>query len=182
MTASAARRVGSAAPTAVLSVSLLVLVGLGLAPRFGFYRTVTVLSGSMTPTFARGDVIVVTPEPLRAVRAGQVITYEIPIGDRHTETHRVIRVDRAGRRPIVVTKGDANRSADPWRAVLHGDTAWRYRFRVPFIGYAILALRERFVYQVAVLLLPALLAAYALFTIWRAPSGRSRRLGTSSRA
>ena len=31
-------------------------------------------------------------------------------------------------------------------------------------------------------LLPALLAAYALFTIWRAPSGRSRRLGTGSRA
>jgi signal peptidase len=164
-----------------LGSSLLVLIALGLAPRLGFYRTVTVLSGSMTPTFARGDLIVVTPEPFRALRVGQVITYEIPIGDRHTETHRVIRLERAGRRPVVVTKGDANRSADPWRASLHGDTAWRYRFRIPFLGYAILALRAKFVYRAAVLLLPALLAVYALFKIWRT-SGRSDRLRTSSRA
>src|SRR2546422_7239587 len=94
-----AGRVSSACGTAVLGAALVVLVGLGLAPRLGFYRTVTVLSGSMTPTFARGDLIVVTPEPLRAVHVGQVITYEIPIGDRHIETHRVVRVDRAGTHP-----------------------------------------------------------------------------------
>src|SRR5207247_531606 len=133
-------------------------------------------------TFARGDLIVVTPEPLGALRAGQVITYEIPIGDRHIETHRVIRVDRAGRRPVIVTRGDANRSADPWRASLHGDTAWRYRFRVRFAGYAILALRTRIVSAAAVLVLPAMLAAYVLFRIWRVSSSRSGPFGTSSGA
>src|SRR5207253_2946817 len=124
------------AGTAAVVLAALALVGLGLVPRLGLYRPLTVLSGSMRPVFAPGDVVIVTPEPLRDVRVGQVITYEIPIADRHTETHRVVRVLHRGSRPIVVTKGDANTTADPWKAELHGNVVWRYRFRIPMLGRA----------------------------------------------
>jgi signal peptidase len=163
------RALARAGTTALVAVSVVALVGVGLGPRLGFYRTLTVLSGSMEPTFAPGDVVVVTREPVRDVRAGQIITYAIPISDRHVETHRIVRVVRGGANPIVVTKGDANETADPWQAELNGGAVWRYRFRVPMLGRAIVALRDPLVHRLTVLMLPALLALYGLALIWRRP-------------
>jgi signal peptidase len=163
------RLIARIATTAMVVVAVVALLGLGLGPRLGYYRTLTVLSGSMRPALAQGDVVIVTPELLRDVRVGQVITYGIPIGDHHTETHRVVRVIRGGNRPVVITKGDANRTADPWKAALSGNEVWRYRFRIPLAGRAIVALREPLVHRVTVLLLPALLALYGLTRIWRRP-------------
>jgi len=153
--------------TAAVFVAVLTLVGVGLGPRLGYYRSLTVLSGSMRPAFAPGDVVIVTAEPTRDVRAGQVITYAIPVGDHHVETHRVVRVVRGGDDPVVITKGDANSTADPWKAELSGPTVWRYRFRIPMLGHAIVALRDPLVHKLTVLLLPALLALYGLAQIWR---------------
>ena len=155
--------------TVAVVVAVLALAGLGLAPRLGLYRPLTVLSGSMRPVFAPGDVVVVTPERLRDVRAGQIITYAIPISDRHVETHRVVRIIRGGDHPVVITKGDANTAADPWKAELRGDKVWRYRFRLPSLGRAIVVLREPLAHKLTVLLLPALLALYWLVGIWRRP-------------
>ena len=161
------RVAASLAGTAVLTSAVLVLVGVGLGPRLGYYRSLTVISGSMQPAFAPGDVVIVTPEPVRDVRPGQVITYAIPVGDHHVETHRVVRVLRRGDHPVVVTKGDANATADPWKAELQGSQVWRYRFRIPLVGHAIVALREPLVHKLTVLLLPVLLALYGLARIWR---------------
>jgi signal peptidase len=167
------RALARSASTALLVLSAVALLGIGLGPRLGFYRTLTVLSGSMQPTFAPGDVVVVTREPIRDVRPGQIITYAIPISDHHVETHRIVRVLRGGAHPVVVTKGDANRTADPWQAELNGATVWRYRFRVPVLGRAIVALRDPLVHRITVLLLPVLLALYGLARIWRRPEEAS---------
>src|SRR5207248_1376169 len=66
-------------------------------------------------------------EPVRDVRMGQVISYRIPIGDHHVQTHRVIKVLHTDGNVIVQTKGDANTAPDPWKAELHGTTAWQVR-------------------------------------------------------
>src|SRR5438128_2158506 len=50
-------------------------VGIALLPRLGLYRTETVLSGSMRPTFDPGDLIIVRPMPVEQVRVGDVISY-----------------------------------------------------------------------------------------------------------
>ena len=44
------------------------------------------------PAFSPGDAVVVTPEPTSDVRVGQIISYHIPIGDHHVETHRIVRI------------------------------------------------------------------------------------------
>jgi len=157
---------GGALGTGALAGACAALLALGAGPALGLYRTVTVLSGSMRPTFSPGDVIVVTPEPARDLRVGQVISYRIPVDGRPIETHRVVRIIQPGDEPIVQTKGDANNADDPWQAKLHGRTLWRFRFRVPLVGYPILALRTRLVHWLLVVLAPALLALYALFTVW----------------
>lgn len=147
--------------------ALAVLVAVAVGPRLGLYRMETVLSGSMQPTFRPGDVIIVTPEPVTAVRPGQVISYQIPIGDHHVESHRVVRVLERGTHPVIITKGDNNAEADPWRAQLTSDTAWRERLVIPVAGRLIIWMRQPLLQRVCVLGIPILLAVWWLIGIWR---------------
>jgi signal peptidase I len=159
----------AAVGNAVVAVSLLALVLVGIGPRLAGYRTLTVLSGSMRPTFSPGDLVVVTRERAADLRVGDVISYQVPVGARQVETHRVIRIVRRLPTPIVVTKGDANDHADPWTAELHGETLWRYRFAVPWAGTVVVALRNPLLEKTALFFLPLLLAAIGLARIWGTP-------------
>jgi signal peptidase len=158
---------------ALLALALTLFLALGLLPRLGLYSPVTVLSGSMRPTFSPGDMVIVVPEPVGAVRVGQVISYHVPEGAHQVETHRIVRILRGGAHPIVQTQGDANNWPDPWTAKLEGKTAWRMVAVVPRLGYLVNALRSRSVRLVAVFLAPALLALLVLFEIWGG-AGRGR--------
>jgi signal peptidase len=113
--------------------------------------------------------VVVTPEPIREVRVGQVISYHIPVGDHHVQSHRVIKVLRGGAHPLVRTKGDANAAPDPWTARLNGDTAWQVRAVVPKAGWAIVWLRTPAIRRLAIFAVPLLLAILGLWRIWGAP-------------
>ena len=151
----------------VLGLAVAALATVVLGPRLGLVQVETVLSGSMAPTFEPGDLVIVVPEPLTDVRAGQVLSFQAPTPGHRVETHRVARVVNPGPHPVIVTKGDANSAPDPWRARLHGATAWRMVAVIPHAGAAIRALRTPWVHAVAVLLVPLLLAAAALHAIWR---------------
>ncbi|HEX2040057.1 MAG TPA: signal peptidase I [Acidimicrobiales bacterium] len=153
-----------------LAFSLLLLLAVGLGPRTGAYRTVTVLTGSMRPTMAEGSVIVTTPVPARSLRVGDVITYRIPVEDRRVVTHRVVEIVRGGDRPVVRTKGDANASPDGWVAELKGGTVWKVRATVPQLGWVLEWLRRPQARQLLVLGVPLLSLVLLLRDIWRRPS------------
>jgi signal peptidase len=163
------RAAGNLALRVAVTGSLAVLLAVGILPHFGWYRTETALSGSMEPYFSPGDMLVVTPEPLREVRPGWVISYHVPLGDHHVQTHRVIEVVRGGDHPLVRTKGDANKAADPWVAKLHGSKAWRVRKIVPHAGQLIVWLRQPTVHYLTLFLAPFLLALVWIVRIWRSP-------------
>ena len=154
----------------VLCLSLLFFLAVGVGPHLFHYRTLTVLSGSMRPTFAPGDMLLVTPQAADQLRVGQVITYAIPIGDQHVETHRVVKILRREPTPIIITKGDANKAADPWQAELQGNEVWRVRGHAPKLGLLINSLRAPLIKLLAVLVAPFVLVALWLFEIWR-PQG-----------
>lgn len=172
--AQAPAAVAAGACSLLLVGSLVALVALGVAPRVLGYRPVVVLSGSMTPTFRAGDVILVRQVPAERLHVGDVITYHIPIGDLHVESHRVVRIVSGGREPVVVTKGDANAYADPWQAKLHGGFVWRTVHVLPRIGYGVVLLRDSRLRPLLVVCLPALLVLLGLAQIWRGalPEGR----------
>jgi signal peptidase len=151
----------------VLAVAIATLALIGVGPRLFGYQIETVLSGSMRPTFAAGDVVVVTPEPAADVRVGQIISYHIPVGDKHVETHRVIRIVSGGPRPVVVTKGDANATPDPWQARLVAPQVWRERAVIPKLGYVIHVFRQSWLRPATVIVAPLLLALLLLGRIWR---------------
>lgn len=137
-----------------------------VGPRLLGYETMTVLSTSMSPTFNPGDVIVVTRQPAASVRAGQIISFHIPTGDHHVVTHRIATVVSVDGRPVIQTKGDANTTADPWTARLDGTSVWRYRLRLPLLGYPLLRLREPLVRAACLYGAPLLLLLLVLGQMW----------------
>ncbi|MEU2351138.1 signal peptidase I [Modestobacter sp. NPDC049651] len=148
------------------ALALFALVAVG--PHVLHYRTLTMLTGSMTGTIDVGDVAVVTPLPVADVQPGMVISYHIPVDDHRLVTHRVVTVEHGDAGTVTVeTKGDANESADPWKATLRGDTAWQVRGVVPHVGTAIQWLRAPVVSQTLVYGVPVLLAGWLLLSIWR---------------
>lgn len=167
------RRLPAFAAQAALVVAVAALVGLGLLPRTGWYRPVTVLSGSMRPAFSPGDMVIVTPEPVRDVRVGQVISYRIPVGDHHVQSHRVITVIRRGGQVSVRTKGDANDGPDPWTATLQGTTVWHVSGVLPKLGWAIFWLRTPLLHELTMLLAPLVLAFLFVLQIWLKPGESS---------
>lgn len=154
--------------------SFTALVALGVGPRTGLYRTLTVLSGSMKPGIPVGSVVIDTPEKPPDIRVGQIVTYQIPVLDHHVVSHRVVKIVSGGPRPVFQTKGDANGAPDPWTAQTDGSGLWRVRAVVPWAGWAILALRKPVVQHVLVWVLPAILGLVWLLNIWRRPASRIR--------
>jgi signal peptidase I len=159
--------VGLAGWTATLA-ALVAAIGLGVLPHLGVYRTLTVLSASMNPTFSPGDIVVVRPEPIERLRVGQVISYAVPVGAHQVETHRVVKILRGQgtTTPVVQTKGDNNTVVDPWTAQLNGPTIWRLEAVVPKVGYAINLMRDRTFHLFSVILIPGSMAILALARMW----------------
>jgi signal peptidase len=100
------------------------------------YRIYVVHTGSMEPTLKPGDAVLDRPAP-SSVRPGEIVTFSVHSGPDSVVTHRVASYDGT----IVKTKGDANRSVDPWSLHLSqivGSTVTR----LPLAGYALVYLRH----------------------------------------
>lgn len=165
---------------AVTVISVLLLLSVGVGPQTGKYRVMTVLTGSMRPSFPEGSLIVQTPLPVRRVQVGDVITYRIPMDDRRIVTHRVVEIVEPGQFPVIRTQGDANNTPDPWLARLEGDSTWQVRAGVPKAGYLFQWLRQPAAQRLTQFLIPALLAVLWLRHIWRAQPAPDRNGDTAA--
>jgi signal peptidase len=120
-------------------LGLLVVVAIGLAvalagvPALFGGTALTVLSPSMVPTFAPGDVVVVRPRPVAGIVVGDVITFtarDPQTGSTRTVTHRVVGIDPG---PVFHTRGDANEDPDPG-TVAAADVRGVLWYTVPWVG------------------------------------------------
>jgi signal peptidase I len=141
---------------------------LGLAT--GWWQVLPVLSPSMRPAFDAGAAVLAVRVPAGSVRAGDVIVYRAPIQDRRLVVHRVVRVVRAGERPVVQTGGDANDAPDPWLARLPDGAVWKVGAEVPHLGHALLLLRRPPVRSAMLLAGVGVALAWALRAVWSAPA------------
>lgn len=151
---------------------VLVLVGVAVvavllvAFKASGWQALTVLTGSMRPTIVPGQVVLVSPTPVTAVRPGQVVTFDRPFGPG-TVTHRVRRIAPApGGRLSVTTQGDANPAPETWQIPATG-TVGRLRAVLPAAGGSVALLvagrgRPYFVGGVT-----ALAALLVVWFIWR---------------
>ncbi|MDR1791632.1 MAG: signal peptidase I [Propionibacteriaceae bacterium] len=120
-----------------LALSLTALaVAAAAVPALRGGQALTVLTGSMEPTFSPGDRIIteaVTPDD---VQVGDIISYLPNPDDPELITHRVIgmRLGADGETTFVM-QGDANNAVDP---IVQGkQIRYRYLYHIPFMGYIV---------------------------------------------
>lgn len=152
----------------------------GVGPHLFGYRTATMLSGSMSPHIKPGDVVLDVPEPLSAVRVGQVLTIETPTATHFVDSHRVVQVIRRQGGVFIRTKGDANPVRDPWTAKLQGKVAWRVVAVVPKLGFVINFVRGRAARLALLGLAPLLFVLVGLNAIWRKADDEGQSLEPAS--
>lgn len=127
------RRKGSRkfAMIAVLAFTLFAFVSLLWLSTM--YKVYVVHTGSMDPTIPSGSAVVVR---MHHYEVGQPVTFTI---NGTIVTHRLIRIDSDGG---IVTKGDANSSADPWQTVTTSNIVGGVVAAPRYLGYALVYLRQ----------------------------------------
>lgn len=119
----------------ILSTVLVVLTVLCavflMGSRLLGYQVYTVLSGSMRPAYAEGDLLYVEPVKPSQVKVNDPITFVL--NEKLTvATHRVVRIDTENQ--LFYTKGDANGTEDT-DPVHFNNLIGVPRFSVPLLGY-----------------------------------------------
>lgn len=112
-----------------------VLVVAVLVPRIAGATPYSILSGSMTPTYPVGTLVVSRPVDPDQIGVGTVVTYQLESGEPTVITHRVVQqaINDQGE-PLFQTRGDANDAPDQkWvRPVQVRGELW---YAVPYLGY-----------------------------------------------
>ena len=133
----------------------------------------SVLTGSMRPTYPPGTLVVIKPAAPEEIGIGDVITFQIESGKPAVATHRVIaRSTDSGTGEVrFTTQGDANNTpdAEPVQPVQVRGKVW---YAIPYLGWANQAI-DGGTRSWAV---PALAGALFLYAAWTVGSGlRERR-------
>jgi signal peptidase I len=130
------------------------------------HPVMTIISGSMTPTIAVGDIVVdapVTAAQASDLHVGQIISFRAAPGSPEFITHRIVAVRVAGGVVSYITKGDANNSADSTPRPA-SDVIGLYDFSIPRGGYVLVAMHTPRV--LVMLLASALLWIVAGVSFW----------------
>lgn len=126
------RSVVSGAATIVLLAVLALAIALAVVPRLFGGAALTVLTGSMEPTYSPGDMVVSVPQQDYAI--GDVVTFQ-PVSDDPTLiTHRIVAITELPGGTEFVTRGDANGAdGDP---IVADQVMGKVIYSVPSVGYA----------------------------------------------
>lgn len=148
--------------------ALVSLMASALFPLALAWHPTVVMSGSMEPSIATGDIIAARPasgDDIRAghIKTGMVVLADDPMRPGSLYTHRVVKILPDGK---LVTKGDANATEDPVH--LAADSVVGVEMlRVPYLGIPLQAAK-------AGNLLPA--TAFVLLTVLAVMVVRDDRL------
>ncbi len=130
------------------------------------YTPMTVLSDSMSPTFNRGDLIIIkkcSANDINALQVGDIVCFHTIIQNEYAlNTHRIIEVINEGGNPRFITKGDNNAIQDQ-RNVVFGDIVGKYIGRLPYVGHVMQFLSSSVGFLV-VIVLPLL--AFFIYQIY----------------
>jgi len=115
----------------VVLIGVLVIV----VPMLTGSQALTVLTGSMRPTYPEGTLVIVKPTDPNELRIGDPITYQKESGVATFVTHRIISVSRStDGTTSFITQGDNNPSPDP-EPVREVQVVGKVWYSLPWIGY-----------------------------------------------
>ena len=164
----------------VLLIALVAPFAVYAAPEVvGADESFVVLTASMTPAIAPGDVVIVAERDPAAVAEGDVITFvrgtsNVPV------THRVIGVTGEGATLAFETMGDANEGPDPG-LVPARNLVGAVTLTIPWIGYVIRFAGTQVGFVALVLLPFGLLAVTEIWSIVRDREGPEPQAPTATK-
>jgi len=139
-----------------------------------------VLTASMTPAIAPGDVVIVADRGAETVVEGDVITFvrgtnEVPV------THRVTGVVESNDGIAFETKGDAN--SEPDAGLVDGaNVLGTVIFTIPYIGYVVQFTNTPYGFIALVVLPLALLVVSEFWTLYRRRTATATAAATNAEA
>jgi len=133
----------SALMTLVVLVVLAAAVALAVIPRMLDGAALTVLTGSMVPTYNPGDVVVVrgVHDAEREVEIGDVVSFQPLPNDPTLITHRVVAKSFTSEGTQFVTRGDANSADDD--PEIPAQIKGKVVYSIPLVGHVSLWLGQR---------------------------------------
>jgi len=117
-----------------------------------------VLTGSMRPDYGPGAVLLTRQVPTRTLKPGMIVLI-IPPGEHAPYAHRIATVSGPPSAPVITTKGDANKTADPWHAKITARDVSVVIGSIPVVGRVLVGLRGSG--QIALALVGLLMVAFA---------------------
>ncbi|MEP7737547.1 signal peptidase I [Nocardioides sp. 31GB23] len=163
----------------VLGIAVAVVGAAVVVPGLSGSTPMTVLTGSMGPTYPSGTLVVVRPVSAEEIGIGTPITYQPRSGEPTMVTHRVVGMghDADGER-VFTTQGDANEAPDR-EQVRAGQVRGEVWYAVPWLGRLnILFSADQHVLVARVV--AACCFAYAVVLLLRSWRRRPRRGGPAS--
>ena len=159
---------------AILLLGLLgLVVAVGVVPKVMNGAALTVLTGSMEPTYEPGDIVVSVPQ--EQYRIGDPVTFQPRSGDPMLITHRIVAVTDTDEGRTFVTRGDANGSDDA--PIVEAQVMGKVLYSIPKLGYVQQAVGGNTGLLVAGI--GVLLIAYAAFAVVSAAAARRRKTPAS---
>lgn len=105
-------------------------------PGIGPYKMLMVLSDSMNPVFAAGDMIIVNASTRDRYEKNEIVTFWRAKAPPMLLTHRITGTEEISGHTYYKTRGDANNTGDG-TAVRHDEIVGRHFFTIPYGGYMV---------------------------------------------
>lgn len=129
------RRLASLVAVLLLIAAVVPFVIYAFPMTVGADHSYVVLTPSMEPDIAPGDVVIVQETVPSSISVGDVITYGDGSGEMPV-THRVVGVDGTGENRVFITQGDANEDPDQ-EPIPAGQVIGSVILVIPYLGYVI---------------------------------------------
>jgi len=123
----------------------------------------------MRPDYGPGAILLTRRVVTSSLKPGMIVLF-VPPGEHAQYAHRITTVSGPASDPIITTKGDANKTADPWHAELSTRYVNEVIGSIPAAGRIFVAIHG--VGQILLALIGGLVAAWA-GTRWVLGSSRS---------
>ncbi len=125
-----------------------------------------VLSGSMSPVFEAGDIVMVAKTPVSSLKVNDIIAFDDPNIPGRIITHRIASFEKKGNQEFFRTKGDANTAADTWE-VPAAAVKGRMINVIPGIGYLVAFIKTLQGFALFILLPGGVLILSELYSLTR---------------
>lgn len=117
----------------IFFITIILIVGLSIAPIPGNFKIYSVLSDSMSQTIHIGSIVFV--KPVNRYKINDIVTFRTRT-PKQTVTHRIAAEKVVNKQIMFISKGDANKSNDS-ENLLPQNIIGKVFFSVPLLGYPI---------------------------------------------